>query len=198
MSAKSSSIVTALTAAALAVVGVLAYQASANAPDTPAQARPGASASPSPSDGSAGPKEKDKGKSEGQGKEATALPEQSGQGQRVVYSLARERVWLVGADAKVTRTYTVAPSNVSPPPGTYAVTSRSASVTGSDGVPIEHVVLFTSVDNVVIGFSSAVDGSMPEPSDTDAKKTGGIRAARDDGSAIWRFAPIGMKVVVIP
>jgi hypothetical protein len=187
VAAKSTSIVTALTVVALAAVGFLAFQASASAPDHLDEARKGgSSASQGPSD-SAKDKEREK--------RETALPASSGDGERVVYGLGAKRVWLVGANSKVVRTYKVAPSSVSPAPGTYSVTSRTASVTGSDGVPIEHVVRFATVDNVVIGFSAAVDGSTPDPKSS--KKTGGVREARDDGSAMWDFALRGTKVVVV-
>ena len=74
--------------------------------------------------------------------------------------------------------------------------SRSKRVTGSDGVPVEHVVRFASVDGTVIGFSAALDGSVPQ---LDPKvRTGGVRETRADGAAMWRFATIGRKVVVVP
>lgn len=186
MPAKSSTIVTALTAAALVGVGVLGYQASASAPDTLAPARKAGnhSASKSP-DG-----KKDR------APRPVAVPAGSGEGRRVVYALGTKRVWLVGADGKAIRTYAVAPSSVHPPAGTYAVTSRSVSVTGSDGIAIEHVVRFASVDGVVVGFSAAVDGSTPDPDAS--RKTGGIRESRDDGKAMWEFALRGVKVVVVP
>ncbi|MCB5911627.1 hypothetical protein [Streptomyces pinistramenti] len=192
MPAKSSTIVTALTAAALAVVGVLGYQASASAPDDLTQAR---------KDGGHSAAAKKPSGHDGHGKKEArpapvAVPAASGKGRRVVYALGAKRVWLVGADGKADRTYKVAPSTVSPPMGTYAVTSRSVSVTGSDGIAIEHVVLFTSVDGVVIGFSAAVDGSTPDPG-ASQKKTGGIREARDDGAALWKFGLTGTKVVVV-
>lgn len=96
----------------------------------------------------------------------------------------------------VTRTFTVAPGSVDPPPGSYVVTSRSGAVTGSDGTPIEHVVRFTTVQNATIGFSAALDGSMPEPDPT--VRTGGIRETVADGAAMWTFATIGRGVVVVP
>ncbi|MFH8748802.1 hypothetical protein ACH4GK_12160 [Streptomyces rimosus] len=190
MSGKSSMIVTALTAAALAAVGFLAYQASASAPDhTTAGKHPSASASPSPG--------KDKGKDGTDGKKTEVpVPPNSGEGERVVYSLGAKRVWLVTADGKIKRTFEVTPSSVSPAPGTYKVTSRSLKIPGSDGVPIEHVVRFTVVDGVVIGFSAAVDGSMPDPTNA-KKKTGGIRETREDGTAMWDFALQPTKVVVV-
>ncbi|MCX4643734.1 hypothetical protein ACWGDS_16040 [Streptomyces sp. NPDC055059] len=183
MARSSSGFVAGLTAAALAVVGFLTYQASASAPDSLAPPKtgktPSAAASQSP---------KDK-------KDLTAVPAQSGAGARVVYSVGDHRVWLISGGGKAQRTFTVTPSTVDPPVGKYLVTSRSASITGSDGVPIEHVVRFANVDGIAIGFSAAVDGSMPEPDP--AKKTGGIREKRADGDAMWDFATIGKKIVVV-
>ncbi|OKH97255.1 hypothetical protein A6A06_32275 [Streptomyces sp. CB02923] len=188
MSARSSSIVTALTTVALAAVGFLAYQASASAPDhTTAGKSPSSTASPAPDKGKDGtPKPKPQ----------VPVPAGSGDGERVVYALGAKRVWLVTADGKVKRTYEVTPSTVSPAPGTYKVNGRSLKIPGSDGVPIEHVVLFTVADGVVIGFSAAVDGSMPDPNAT--KKTGGIRESRADGTAMWDFALRDTKIVVVP
>ncbi|GHJ34993.1 hypothetical protein Sm713_06020 [Streptomyces sp. TS71-3] len=171
-----------LTAVAVAMVGYLAYQASASAPDSLGAPGPGASASPSTP--ASPPPHK-----------APALPAGSGSGERVVYSLGTDRVWLVTAGNQVQRTFTVTPSTVHPAPGTFAVTSRSAVTAGSDGVSIEHVVRFTSVDGVTIGFSAAVDGSTPKPDP--GKKTGGIRESRADGAALWGFAGVGEKVVVV-
>ncbi|WP_176604611.1 L,D-transpeptidase [Streptomyces lycii] len=185
----SGKVVAGLTAAALAAVGFLAYQASATAPDRPAQKdRPSASASPAP--GKPG-----KPGAGDDGKRTQAVPPRSGSGERVVYSLGDRRVWLVGEDERPTRTYEVSPSTVSPPPGEYAVTSRTENITGSDGVPIEHSVVFTSVDGVVIGFSAAVDGSTPAADPE--QRTGGIRASREDGAALWEFAEAGTKIVVV-
>ncbi|MFI6939289.1 hypothetical protein ACIBI4_08470 [Streptomyces sp. NPDC050418] len=181
MARSSAGYVAGLTAAALAVVGFLAFQASGSAPDT--VGKPKASAS-------AGASKKPGGKTKpGQ------LPAMSGQGERVVYELGSDRVWLVGAGNKVERTFKVTPSTVDPLPGEYAVSTRSGSITGSDGVPIEHVVRFASNDGVTIGFSAAQDGSTPAP-DT-SKKTGGIRESRADGRAMWEFATVGTAVVVV-
>lgn len=187
MPAKSSTIVTALTAAAVVVVGFLGYQAAASAPDTLTQAR---------TDGHhSAPKGQDRPGKKDKAPAPVAVPAASGKGQRVVYSLGGKRVWLVGAKDQALRTFTVAPSTVSPPLGTYKVSSRSVSVTGSDGIAIEHVVRFAVVDTVTIGFSAAVDGSRPDPDSS--KRTGGIRESRDDGKAMWDFALEGTKIVVV-
>ncbi len=191
MARSSSGFVAGLTAAAVAGVAFLAYQASASAPPPAQLAEPGSGKSPA-AHATHPPKKKPEKK-----KDVFAVPARSGTGLRVVYALGDRRVWLVNEQGKATRTFEVMPSTVSPPPGTYAVTSRSGSITGSDGVQIEHVVRFTNVENVVIGFSAAVDGSMPSP-DPAAGKTGGVRMQRADGDAMWRFATVRVKVVVVP
>ncbi|MFF0446310.1 hypothetical protein ACFYT4_07815 [Streptomyces sp. NPDC004609] len=183
MARSSSGLVAGLTAAALAGVCFLAYQAQASAPG--AQAKPG-TPSAAPSTKAPGQKPVN----------PLALPQNSGRGTRVVYALDARRVWLVGGKNKVTRTFEVMPSTVSPRPGSYAVTSRSGQVPGSDGVPIEHVVRFAMVKDVSIGFSAAMNGSMKSPDPE--KKTGGVRMTREDGDAMWRFATIGSKIVVVP
>ncbi|MFJ6696025.1 hypothetical protein ACIQM4_08115 [Streptomyces sp. NPDC091272] len=189
MASSSSGIVAGLTAGALAVVGFLAYQASASAPGT--VAAPSSSASPVTS----GPK----------GKAAKpsplALPANSGSGTRVVYSLAGKRIWLVDAEAKAgtkPRTFKVSPSAVNPTPDTYRVSTRSLKITGSDGKPVEHVVRFANVDGVTVGFSAAVDGTMPKPGATPQEGTGAVRLTRADGTAVWEFATVSVKVVVVP
>ncbi len=183
MASGSSGIVAGLTVAALATVGFLAYQASANVPaglGGPDTGSPAAAAALKAPLGQENP---------------TALPADSGKGERVVYSLDRDRVWLVGPGNEVSRTFKVTPGTVAPAPGTYAVTSRSNRITGTDGIPVEHVVRFTSVDGVAIGFSAAVDNRAPlsgRPA-----KTGGIRESRADGDVMWKSATIGARVVVV-
>ncbi|GKQ34319.1 hypothetical protein ALMP_08700 [Streptomyces sp. A012304] len=171
-----------LTAGALTAVAYLAFQASAKAPEGFSRAR--AQASPAGQQVS-----RDQARS-------VAPPAGSGSGRRVVYSVGADRVWLVGDSGKVQRTFAVTPGSVDPTPGSYAVTSRSSSVIGTDGTPVEHVVRFTDVDGVAIGFSAAVDGTT-RPT-TPKPRTGGIRESRPDGAAMWTFATIGQRVVVTP
>ncbi|MFF4005997.1 hypothetical protein [Streptomyces sp. NPDC001717] len=185
MARSSSGIVAGLTAAAIAAVGFLGYQASATAPAHPPKA---AAQQPSPAPSPAAAKQ-DPAK-------PVAVPEGSGTGTRVVYSVSQKRVWLVGPVGQEPKSFAVMPSTVHPKAGSYTVGSRSGTVTGSDGVPIEHVVRFATTEGVAIGFSARVDGATPEPDP--GKKTGGIRMARADGDAMWGFATIGSKVVVMP
>ncbi|MEU0970214.1 hypothetical protein ABZ357_34160 [Streptomyces sp. NPDC005917] len=188
MSGTSSGIVAGLTAAAVGAVGLLAYQASATVPPglggRPASSpAPGAPASKAPRDQ----------------RHPSALPNSSGTGERVVYSVDDDRVWLVSERNRVERTFKVHPGTIDPALGTYWVTSRSKAVTGTDGLPIEHVVRFTTTkDGSAIGFSAVSgngNGATETPDPT--VKTGGIRETRPDGDAMWMFATIGVKVVVI-
>ncbi|MFF3894916.1 hypothetical protein ACFYY3_17295 [Streptomyces sp. NPDC001812] len=190
MAGNSSAIVAGLTAAALAMVAFLGHQAASSASARPHAARAGTSPGAVRADrGADAP-----GGADGSGT-LTAPPGDSGRGTRVVYALNTDRVWLVDKNDKVKRTFTVKPGTVDPEPGTYRVTSRSGKITGSDGVPVEHVVRFADSDGTVIGFSAAVDGSDPE---LDPKvRTGGVRATRADGRALWKFATIGRTVVVV-
>ncbi|MFJ8231678.1 hypothetical protein ACIQ9E_17235 [Streptomyces sp. NPDC094448] len=180
--ARSSGLVAGFTAAALAGVGFLAFKAEASVSEL--KAKPGASTGP----GKSAPKAP---------VNPLALPLNSGTGERVVYALQARRVWLVEAKGnKVRRTFAVMPSTVNPAPGPHSVTSRAGKIPGSDGVAIEHVVRFAKADGVTVGFSAAVNGSMAAPDPK--KKTGGVRMAREDGNAMWGFATVGTKVVVLP
>ncbi|ARP71855.1 hypothetical protein LK07_21155 [Streptomyces pluripotens] len=185
MAGTSSGIVAGLTATAVGAVGFLTYQAQATVP-AGLGGKPAASASPS---GVAAKAPRDR-------RHPTALPGHSGRGERVVYSLDDDRVWLVNRRNRVERTFKVAPGNVDPPPGAYRVTSRSHAVTGTDGIPVEHVVRFTGVNGVTIGFSAAVSDGPRAPADPSLRR-GGIRETRADGDATWKFATIGVRVVVI-
>ncbi|GGO55699.1 hypothetical protein GCM10012287_47580 [Streptomyces daqingensis] len=179
-------VVAGLTAAAFAVIGFFAYQADA-AHDRMKAGSAGSSGDASSRTPSKG--EKDEGRKQGE------PPASSGTGERVVYSLGKDRVWLVGANEKVKRTFEVRPSSVDPDPGAYKVESRASHVTGSDGVPVENVVRFATSQGTTIGFSAALDGTLPDPEP--GKTTGGIRERKKDGEAMWLFATIGTKVVVV-
>jgi hypothetical protein len=181
VASSSSGIVAGLTVASLATVGFLAYQASETMPASLGKA--GASVSPAVTKA---PRVK---------KAPIVLPGDSGTGERVVYSVGGDRVWLVDEDGTVRRTFKVTPGTVDPPPGHYRVTSRSKAVTGTDGAPIEHVVRFATLDGVPVGFSAA-RSAVPRPVDPSVR-TGGIRESRADGDAMWRFATIGVRIVVV-
>nr|WP_203607154.1 hypothetical protein [Streptomyces sp. SID11385] len=183
-----------MTAAALAGIGFLTFQANASAPDHLAKAPHSPSASPSPSAGAHGSGGHGK-KGDGGEEAAAAVPAGSGTGKRVVYALGAKRVWLVDESGKASRTFEVTPSTVDPAPGTYAVTSRAEGVLGSDGVRIVKVVRFAVTGGVAIGFSAAADGSTPPPDP--GSRTGGVRESLKDADAMWDFANLGSAVVVV-
>ncbi|MGP4113194.1 hypothetical protein ACTWP5_20050 [Streptomyces sp. 4N509B] len=197
--------VTALTVAALGVVAFFAYQASA-ADDRPLASPPTGESSSDGSgrgggEGDGGPGGEGGGAGGGQDQEPP-LPADSGTGKRVVYSVGQSRIWLVdiaadGTGEIVEHTHEAFPSSVDPPPGEYQVTSATEQTIGSDGVPIENVLVFhAAADATVFGFSSATDGSTPDP---DAQlRTGAVRQSREDGELMWDFAPVGTPVVVVP
>jgi hypothetical protein len=178
-------IVAGLTAAALAAIAALAVQAAGAAPIA-GTGKPGSGSAAAPSASSSPSDTKAK---------AQAPPADSGSGLRVVYSLSKDRVWLVDAADKATRTFSVTPGTVDPALGSYTVTTRTAQGLGGDGVSIEHVVRFATHSGVIIGFSAAQDGSLPTPNSS--LKTGGIREKRADGAAVWKTAVVGTKVVVV-
>ncbi|MET8246157.1 hypothetical protein ABZV31_18070 [Streptomyces sp. NPDC005202] len=176
--------VSGLTAGAVVAVAVLAVQAEHGPHPTATAARPSASASTG-AHPSASPKRS----------APAAVPTGSGAGRRIVYSLGQHRVWLVDASDKAGRSFTVWPGTVSPDPGTYSVSLRRESTTGSDGVQIEHIVYFAAKSGHSIAFSNAVDGSSPPPAS--GTSTGGIRMGKADGAALWTFTSTPTKVTVV-
>ncbi|WP_193504845.1 hypothetical protein [Streptomyces coeruleorubidus] len=173
--------VTGLTVGAIAAVTVLAVQADRGPQPTATSAKPSASVPAQPTPSASVP---------------ARVPDGSGTGRRIVYSLDEKRVWLVDASEATRRTFTVWPGTVSPDPGTYTVSSRNQATTGSDGVQIEHIIYFAAKSGVSVAFSNAVDGASPPPADSGAR-TGGVRMRKADGSALWAFGTVGTTVTVV-
>ncbi|MFG1808835.1 hypothetical protein [Streptomyces sp. NPDC049040] len=182
MAIKAGTLVSGLTAGAIAVIAVLAVQASGSAPKSPAAAH---SAPPPKKSVPAKPTPK-----------TYPLPLHSGIGKRVVYSISAKRVWLVDGGNKVIRTYPVVAGNLAPSKGLHYVFSRRATGTGGDGKQVEHIALFATTRGVHVGFSAAVDGSLTKPDP--ATKNAAIRATRADTAAMWQFATSGSAIDVMP
>jgi hypothetical protein len=133
---------------------------------------------------------------------AHPLPAGSGTGRRIVFDESEQRVWLVDASARVRRTYLGSGSVTGNlPPGTYSVYSRSRWAVGVDesGV-MQYMVRFYSGGRAPIGFHSipTKDG-VPLQSRAQLgtpQSHGCIRQALPDAVALWKFAPVGTKVVV--
>jgi hypothetical protein len=133
---------------------------------------------------------------------SSALPADSGSGRRVVFDISEQRVWLVLDGEQAARTYLVSGSltdNLRP--GSYAVYSRSRWATGiEDSGVMEYFVRFTRGENAAIGFHSipTKDGRALQTRDElgTPQSHGCIRQAMADAKRLWRFAPIGTRVVV--
>jgi hypothetical protein len=175
---KAGTLVTGLTAGAVAIIAVLAAQASGSAPKTPAAH----SAPPPKKSATVKPTPK-----------TYPLPAHSGIGKRVVYSIGQQRVWLVDDGNKVQRTYAVVAGDVTPTKGLHHVFFRRDLGTGGDGKQVEHTVLFATRGVANIGFSAAVDGSVPKPGGHGSA----IRANRADTAALWQFATMGLAINVM-
>jgi hypothetical protein len=132
------------------------------------------------------------------------VPASSGEGRRAVFSEADQRVWLVGDDEEVLRTYLVSGSltdNLQP--GTYEVYSRSENAYGiDDSGTMKWFVRFTQgPTGAAIGFHDIPvdDGATVQTKAQlgTEQSHGCIRQRTRDAKAMWDFAPIGTTVVVV-
>jgi lipoprotein-anchoring transpeptidase ErfK/SrfK len=131
------------------------------------------------------------------------VPDDSGDGRRIVFDQSDQRVWLVDDDEDVERTYLVSGSlydNLEP--GTYAVYSKSEHAWGiDDSGTMEYFVRFTEGTNgAAIGFHDIPidDGELVQTVDElgTPQSHGCVRQEHDDAIALWEFAPIGTEVDV--
>ncbi len=134
----------------------------------------------------------------------TEAPRHSGHGRRVIYDMSEQRVWLVGANGSVRRSYLVSGSvydNLDP--GSYRVYSRSLHAVAFDQLStMDFMVRFAEGDNAAIGFHD-----IPEDVDGDPVQSfrqlgtphshGCIRQRPSDARAMWDFADIGTAVRVL-
>jgi lipoprotein-anchoring transpeptidase ErfK/SrfK len=136
--------------------------------------------------------------------EVPALPADSGDGKRVVFSESEQRVWLVGSAGQVKRTYLVSGSltdNLQP--GTYQVYDRSEDAIGiDDSGTMKWFVRFTrGPSGAAIGFHTIPidDGKRVQGlADLGTPQSHGcIRQSTPDAKALWAFAPLGSTVVVV-
>jgi hypothetical protein len=132
-----------------------------------------------------------------------ALPAASGRGRRVVFDMSAQRVWLVGQDDGVRRSYLVSGSltdNLRP--GHYTVYSRSRWANGIDDSGVmQYFVRFAHGTRAAIGFHDIPElRGVPLQSKSQLgtpQSHGCIRQARPDAIALWDFAPTGTAVDVV-
>lgn len=131
-------------------------------------------------------------------------PADSGSGRRIVYSVEQQRVWLVEADERVSRSYLVSGRANTPAPGTYSVYSKSRHTMSLNySARMEFMVRFTrgSRGNA-IGFHSIPVNSRGVPTQSEAelgtyRSAGCVRQAWSDAEALYNWAPVGTTVVVV-
>ncbi|WP_151083055.1 L,D-transpeptidase [Nocardioides cynanchi] len=132
------------------------------------------------------------------------LPAASGSGRRIVFSQHLQRVWLVGAHDTTRRTYLASGSltdNLQP--GHYAVTQRERHAIGiDDSGTMQYFVVFTAgPTGAAIGFHSipVKDGHLVQTVSQlgTPQSHGCIRQWKPDAVALWHFAPVGTRVVVV-
>ncbi len=131
------------------------------------------------------------------------VPDDSGDGRRIVFDQSDQRVWLVDDDETVERTYLVSGSvtdNLEP--GTYSVYSKSEQAWGiDDSGTMQYFVRFTEGTNgAAIGFHDIPidDGELVQTVDQlgTPQSHGCVRQERPDAIALWEFAPVGTEVDV--
>jgi hypothetical protein len=132
-----------------------------------------------------------------------ALPPNSGSGRRVVYSNPQQRVWLVGTDGVVERTYAVSGRRGVPAGGTYRVFSKSRYTSaGHDGITMGYMVRFAWGQKLAIGFHDIPRDAQGRPLQTEDdlggyRSAGCVRQATADAIYLWDWAPVGTTVVVV-
>lgn len=134
---------------------------------------------------------------------SSALPADSGNGRRVVFSKNAQRVWLVDRSNAVTSTYLVSGSvtnNLGP--GSYSVYSRSRWAVGVDDSGVmQYFVRFAHGPHAAIGFHSIpTKNGVPLQSVKQLgtpQSHGCIRQRTSDAIRMWDFATVGTRVVVV-
>lgn len=132
-----------------------------------------------------------------------AVPAGSGTGKRIVYCVGCQRVWLVEGNGSVVQTHLVSGRAGVPRKGTYKVFSKSErAVAGSRKATMRNMVRFAQGRGLAIGFHSIPRDLKGRPLQTESelgsyRSLGCVRQADRDAIALWNFAPLGTKVVVV-
>lgn len=138
------------------------------------------------------------------GDDQEALPPQSGEGRRVVYSINGQRVWLVESDERVSRTYLVSGRLDRPGPGSYEVYSKSPTATSYTYTEqMQYMIRFAQGERAAIGFHDIPVLDDGTPVQTEAQlgqplSAGCVRQAEQDAAFLWDWAELGTTVVVVP
>ncbi|MEX0847684.1 MAG: L,D-transpeptidase family protein [Ilumatobacteraceae bacterium] len=139
------------------------------------------------------------------GADAPALPPNSGSGRRLVYDRAGQRVWAVGKDGQIIRSWLVSGSKYSNElPGVHEVYSRSDMSTAWNGKAyLPQMVRWLKTDIGAIGFHSIplhIEDNSPYQTEAElgTRLSGGCqRQAPRDADFLWEFAQVGTPVIVV-
>jgi len=139
------------------------------------------------------------------GADAPALPANSGEGRRLVYDRAGQRVWAVDKDGSIIRSWLVSGSQYNNElAGTHKVYSKSEVTTAWNGKAfLKLMVRWLKTEIGAIGFHQIPvkrsDGSVYQTEEElGTRLSGGCqRQAKEDAEFLWKFAKIGTPVVVI-
>ena len=139
------------------------------------------------------------------GPDAPPLPANSGSGRRLVYDRNGQRIWAVGDDNVVIRSWLISGSKYNnETPGTHKVYSRSDVSTAWNGKAyLYKMVRWLKTDIGAIGFHALpihVEDNSPYQTDAELgqRLSGGCqRQANLDADFTWDFAQVGTPVVVI-
>jgi lipoprotein-anchoring transpeptidase ErfK/SrfK len=137
-----------------------------------------------------------------------SVPENSGEGRRVVYSNARQRIWVIDESGALIKTHRVSGRTGWPGIGTYTVYSRSLNTyaTHNPSIIWKYMIRFaTGPNGGAIGFheipTQCISNSCQRVQ-TDEQlgqplSGGCVRQKTEDAIWMWEWAQIGTKVVVI-
>jgi peptidoglycan hydrolase-like protein with peptidoglycan-binding domain len=138
------------------------------------------------------------------GSDAPPLPADSGSGRRVVYDRAGQRVWAVGKDGEIIRSWLVSGSKFSnEAPGVHEVYSKSERSTAWNGkawLPL--MIRYQVTDIGHIGFHAiplhVSDNTAYQTTDELGQRlSGGCQRQHNlDAAFLWAWADIGTTVVV--
>ena len=137
------------------------------------------------------------------GVEAPPVPEASGEGRRVVYANADQRVWLVGEDGAVVDSYLVSGKQGVPAPGDYEVFSRSETAfAGHDDITMRYMVRFAHGDELPIGFHAIPNDASGAPMQSEEelgqyRSAGCVRQSMQKAADLYEWAVEGTPVVVL-
>lgn len=129
-------------------------------------------------------------------------PAGSGSGRRIVYAKSAQQVWLVEEDGTVAANFLVSGRLSLPQPGEYRVFSKSRYTRSVTGLRMEYMVRFARPRALAIGFHSIPVDRRGRPIQREAdlgtpRSAGCVRLRLADAAAIWDWAPVGTRVVVV-